>query len=73
MILPLTSTQASVVYDSMRKLTLQQQEGQAAAEGAEEEEAPAEPDEKVEVKVPRDYVMGDNCHVVMQQVGAGLC
>ncbi|KAL6748871.1 eukaryotic translation initiation factor 3 subunit 8 N-terminus-domain-containing protein [Haematococcus lacustris] len=51
------------VYDAMRKLTLMQQ--QEAAAGGEEEDTVDEPDEKVEVKVPADYVMGENCHSVM--------
>mmetsp|Transcript_33430 Transcript_33430/g.84725 ORF Transcript_33430/g.84725 Transcript_33430/m.84725 type:complete len:947 (-) Transcript_33430:272-3112(-) len=54
------------VYDAMRKLTLAQQQEAAAA--AEEEETTDEPDEQVTVKVPADYVMGDNCHAVMQSL-----
>eukprot|EP00798_Chlamydomonas_sp_ICE-L_P014783 gene14783-20833_t len=63
---------ASVVYDSMRKLTLAQQDGQAAAaEAAAEAEvvdvAP-DADETVVVVVPSDYVMSENCHMVMKEM-----
>lgn len=57
------------VYDAMRKLTLAQQQEAAAAtvnEDGEGDEEEAEGEEAVTVKVPADYVMGDNCHDVMQ-------
>jgi len=57
----------ATVYDAMRKLTLQQQ---VEAEAAVDEEEAEEPDEKVEVKVPADYVMDENCHAVLQQLVA---
>ncbi|KAF5842012.1 eukaryotic translation initiation factor 3 subunit 8 N-terminus-domain-containing protein [Dunaliella salina] len=58
------------VYNAMRKLTmLQQQEAAAAAaSSAEAEETAEEPDEVVEVKVPSDYVMGEDSHSVMRSL-----
>ncbi|KAG1661195.1 hypothetical protein FOA52_006001 [Chlamydomonas sp. UWO 241] len=52
------------VYDAMRVLTIKQQ--QVAAEAAlDPADLPDEPDEQIEVKVPSDYVMGVDCHVVV--------
>ena len=53
------------VYDAMRKLTLQQQQELAEATPPEEQTAEEAADEKVDVKVPSDYIMGENCHTVM--------
>jgi len=55
------------VYNAMRLLTIKQQEEQAAAEDAAEEE-PDEPDEKVDVKVPADYVMGEDSEKVLSEL-----
>uniref|UniRef100_A0A7S3VP13 Eukaryotic translation initiation factor 3 subunit C n=1 Tax=Dunaliella tertiolecta TaxID=3047 RepID=A0A7S3VP13_DUNTE len=59
------------VYNAMRKLTMLQQQEAAAAAAAtstEAEEAVEEPDEVVEVKVPSDYVMGEDSHSVMRSL-----
>lgn len=59
------------VYDAMRKLTLQQQGLETSGAGATAPPAPEEDDEgdeKLEVKVPVDYVMGEDCQVVLQQL-----
>ena len=61
------------VYDAMRRLTqLQQQQGlEASALGGGAAAAPEEDDEgdeKVEVKVPSDYSMGEDCQIVLQEL-----
>ncbi|MEW5305255.1 MAG: hypothetical protein WDW36_007810 [Sanguina aurantia] len=59
-----------VVYDAMRKLTMRQQQAAVDAASSPEEDVVVGPDglidEKVEIKVPADYVMGENCHTVME-------
>ncbi|GIL91165.1 hypothetical protein Vretimale_18799 [Volvox reticuliferus] len=62
----------AAVYDAMRKLTLAQQHSAATPPVPVDEGEEEEPGAKVEVLVPSDYVMAEDCHELMHALVGGI-
>lgn len=60
------------VYYAMRKLAMVQQHSSSVPTHVPDDGEEEEPGAKVEVLVPSDYVMAENCHELMRSLVSGV-